>query len=128
MPMSGVNGTEANQKPITTDLVGVPASVPAAFNISKIHIAPETVRLLPVEFIKRHRVLPFEIRNGILRVATAEPGNARVVDDIRLLSGLEVEEVAAPGTELLERIAAACQVTVEQMIENLNPSDGTAVE
>ena len=61
------------------------------------------------------------MRNGTIHVATSEPGNQRVIDDIRLLSGLEVEEFVAAGAEILEKIAECYQVTVEQMIENLNP-------
>src|SRR5205085_10348947 len=55
-------------------------------------VAPEALRALPAEFVKRHRILPFKIQNGTLHVATAELGNQRVIDDIRLLSGLEVHE------------------------------------
>jgi type II secretory ATPase GspE/PulE/Tfp pilus assembly ATPase PilB-like protein len=96
--------------------------------VGKLHIAPEVLRLLPAEFIKRHRVLPLEARNGVLRVATAETGNQRLIDDIRLLTGLEVVELSAPPADLLEKIAECSQVTVEQMIEDLNPADGSAVE
>src|SRR3954453_3115482 len=78
---------------------------------------PEALRALPADFVKRHRGLPLEIREGSIRVATAEPGNARIIDDIRLLSGLEVEEVEAPGAELVEKIAELYQVTVEQIVE-----------
>ena len=50
------------------------------------------MRALPADFVKRHRVLPLSIQDGTLHMATAEPGNQRVMDDIRLLTGLEVEE------------------------------------
>src|SRR5882672_7200011 len=88
----------------------------------------EAVRALPADFVKRHRVLPFKISDGTLHIATAAPGNQRVIDDIRLLSGLEVHEAEASGPEVLEKIAECFQVTVEQMIENLHPDRGAAVE
>lgn len=88
-------------------------------------ISPEAARALPADFVKRHRILPLAIQNGSIRIATAEPGNSRVIDDIRLLSGLEVEEVSAPADELVEKIAELYQVTVEQIIENL-AADKTA--
>jgi hypothetical protein len=50
----------------------------------------------------------------------AEPGNQRVIDDIRLLSGWKWRNLPAPA-EIIEKIAECYQVTVEQMIENLNP-------
>src|SRR5882762_10424825 len=89
--------------------------------LAKLSISPEAVRTLPAAFVKRHRVLPFEINNGTIHIATADPGNQRVIDDIRLLSGLEVQESEAPASEILEKIAECYQVTVEKMIENLNP-------
>ena len=91
-------------------------------------VAPEVIRLLPAEFVKRHRVMPLEIQHGVLHIATAEAGNQRLVDDVRLVSGLEVKEFEAPAGEILEKIAECYQVTVEQMVENLNPEAAAAVE
>lgn len=93
----------------------------------RLNVSPEASRALPSDFVKRHRILPFEIQNGTLHIATSEPGNQRVIDDIRLLSGLEVKESHAPAAEILEKIAECYQVTVEQMVENL-PEKGSTAE
>ena len=71
-----------------------------AWGQPKLAASPEAVRSLPAEFAKQHRILPLEARNGILRIATAQPGNQRVIDDIRLLTGLEVEEAEAPASQI----------------------------
>jgi type IV pilus assembly protein PilB len=94
-------------------------------NLATLQIAPETLKSLPSEFVQRQKVLPIELRGGTIVLATAEPGNQRVIDDVRLLTGLEVEEVEYPVNELLEKIAECYQVTVEKMIENLIPAHGT---
>jgi type II secretory ATPase GspE/PulE/Tfp pilus assembly ATPase PilB-like protein len=94
----------------------------------RFNVSPEALRALPADFVKQHRVLPLKIQNGTIHVATAEPGNQRVIDDIRLLSGLEVQEHDIPSAEVLEKIAECYQVTVEQMIEHLNPDLPTTVE
>jgi type IV pilus assembly protein PilB len=96
--------------------------------LAKLAIPPEAVRALPLEFVKRHRILPVRLHNGSIDIATADLGNQRVIEDIRLLSGLEVQEFEAPVGEIIEKIAECYQVTVEKMIENLNPEDGVAVE
>jgi type IV pilus assembly protein PilB len=96
--------------------------------LAKLTIPSEAIRALPVDFVKRHQVLPLEIRDGTLHVATSKPGDERVIDDIRLLSGLEVEESVMPASEILEKLAECYQITVERMIENLNPDGGTTVE
>jgi type IV pilus assembly protein PilB len=89
--------------------------------ISKPEIPSEALRSLPAEFAKQHRVLPIGITNTTLYILTATPGQQQVIDDIRLLTGLEVEESEAPAAEILERIAHSYQVTVEKMIEDLSP-------
>jgi type II secretory ATPase GspE/PulE/Tfp pilus assembly ATPase PilB-like protein len=89
--------------------------------LAKLTVAPEIIRLLPADFVKRHGILPFEITHGTLRIATAAPGNAQVIDDIRLLSGLEVEEFSAPAAEITAKISECYSVTVEKMVGNFDP-------
>src|SRR5882762_6440594 len=79
-----------------------PGGVPGLFGsggrpgaLGRLQVSPEALRSLPADFVKRHQVLPFKIADGTLHIATAAPGNQRVIDDIRLLTGLEVEETQA---------------------------------
>src|SRR4051812_28645700 len=102
-----------------------PLDLKPAGNAARLEVSPEAAKLLPVDFVKRHRVLPLHIQNGTVHIATATPGDLRVIDDIRLLTGLEVHELAATLEELAEKIAECYSVTVEKMIENLGP-DRTA--
>src|SRR5437870_2002436 len=105
---------------LSPEILPVPLA-PKTRSLAGLEIPPEVVRSLPAEFAERHRILPLELRNGIIRIATADRGNQRVVDDIRLLTGLEVQECEFPAHEILEKIAECYQVTVEKMIEKLSP-------
>lgn len=96
--------------------------------LAKLEIPAEVLRILPAEFVKRHQVLPLGIEGGTLHIATPKPGDGRVIDDIRLLSGLEVQETVLPGPEILEKLAECYQLTVEKMIENLSPESGASAE
>lgn len=84
---------------------------------------PEALRLLPAEFARTHRILPLRVAGGVLHLATAAPGDERLVEDVRLLTGLEVCEVVVSESEILERVGDGYQVTVEQMIENLGAGE-----
>ncbi|MDB6028524.1 MAG: Type traffic warden ATPase [Verrucomicrobiales bacterium] len=95
--------------------------------LSKAVISPEALRALPAEFAKRHQVMPLALNDGILDIATAQPGNHRVIDDIRLVTGLEVREFIFPEAEILEKIGESYRITVEKMIEKLT-ADGGSVE
>ena len=116
-------------QPLSDPPVSKPASNGSrAVGQARLASSPEAAGILPVDFIKRHRVLPLRVGGGAIVIATAEPGNQQVIDDIRLLTGLEVEEQVVESAELLERIAESCQVTVEQMIENLHPDRTASAE
>lgn len=86
---------------------------------SKLSATPEALSILPPDFVKRHGILPLRITEGTLHLATSDPGNARVTDDVRLLTGLEVMEEVHPASDISEAINGRYQVTVETMIENL---------
>lgn len=96
--------------------------------LARFSVSSEAIRMLPLEFVKRQQVLPLAVHNGTIDIATADVGNQRVIDDIRLLTGLEVQEFEAPVAEILEKMAECYQITVEKMIENLNPEQGGSTE
>jgi type II secretory ATPase GspE/PulE/Tfp pilus assembly ATPase PilB-like protein len=97
-------------------------------SLSKLEIPVEAIRALPAEFVKRHQVLPLKIESGTLHIASAKAGDEKVVDDIRLLSGFEVHETEFPVSDIMEKMAECYQITVERMIENLNPDGPATVE
>jgi type II secretory ATPase GspE/PulE/Tfp pilus assembly ATPase PilB-like protein len=97
----------------------------ARLDLQRLRVPPEAARLLPLDFVRRHRVLAIETQNGSLRLATSDPGNRRLIDDVRLLSGLEVEEAIASEREITEKIAECFQITVERMIEDFGDGHGS---
>ncbi len=122
MDRLGGNLGQGGLDPAISEVVHEPvASGKAGSGAERLVISPEALRALPADFIKRHGILPLQIDRGTIRIAAASPCDRRVVDDIRLLTGLEVEECPAPADQIKAQIAESYQVTVEQMIENLGP-------
>ena len=97
-------------------------------SMGRLSISAEALQTLPADFVKRNRVLPLRISKGTLHIATADPGNEKVIDDIRVLTGLEVRESEFPASEVLEKIAEAYQITVEQMVENMGSDQAETSE
>ena len=125
--ISSGNGGHVHQRSV--EIADERAPLPLRGSVSgTLDPSPDAVRALPVDFVQRVRVLPLALHNGSIRIATASPLDERVTEDIRLLTGLEVEEVSAPESEILERIAQSYQITVEKLIENLNPEKAAAIE
>src|SRR5690242_11116979 len=94
----------------TDDMLAALPLSPHSRTLAGIEISVEALRLLPIDFVKRHRVLPFKLTGGSIHIATEQRGNQRVIEDIRLLTGLEVEEIEVPSAEVLSKIAECYQV------------------
>ncbi len=84
---------------------------------------PAATNLLDAEFVRRSEILPLAIRDGKLQIATADPGNRQVIEDVRLLSGCEVEEVVAEREQIRGKIQEAYAVTVENVIGDFTSSN-----
>jgi len=110
--------------PISVEHSGNGGTNRLAGSTSKPEVSADAVRAVPAEFAKRHRIVPVGIDSTTIRILTAAPGQQQVIDDLRLLTGLEVEESEAPVSQILEKIAECYQVTVERMIEDLSPERG----
>src|SRR5256885_1380251 len=91
--------------PAAPDRARTVSTTNGSSSLAHLSISPEALRSLPAEFVKRNRILPYKIENGTLHIATDQPGNQRLIEDIRLLSALEVKESEAPPEQLLEQIA-----------------------
>ncbi len=94
------------------------------FNIDRVdlkqtEVSPRVRDLLPPEFVRENQILPLNSQEGRLLVATSNPGNSSILEDIRLLSGLEVEEVLTSEKKLKERIAECYDLTVERLVEDI---------
>ena len=61
---------------------------------------PKIIALIPTELAFRHQVLPLSGTATTLRVAIADPFNIAAADDIRLVTGRDVELVFAPPQEI----------------------------
>src|SRR3989442_335185 len=93
---------------------------------------PSTVPVLKTvsaKYLRQYRVCPISIEGGVLTVASADPLNAIVEDDLRQATGLSVKFVVSSATGILETIdrnydganASALQRIVEGIDEERAP-------
>ncbi len=63
--------------------------------LDEINFDPETLRALPSKVVYRKRLVPISQSNGTLNVATSDAFDLYVFDDIRLMTGLNIQPVLA---------------------------------
>lgn len=67
-------------------------------DLSNIEIPQEILELVPANVLKKHRAIPFEYSSdnmNVLRVAMADPMDIGAMDDINIITNLQVEPVVA---------------------------------
>ena len=78
---------------------GVPA-----INLSYFEIDPSVVKLIPFETAKRYQILPLSRVGASLTIAMVDPTNVFAMDDIKFMTGFNIEPVVASETAIREAI------------------------
>ncbi len=86
-------------------------------NLDEFDIDEDVIRLVPKDVCQRHGLIPVSRAGSSLIVAMSDPSNLHAVDDVKFLTGYNVEPVVAPITAIEEAIERYyTQVTKEEEI------------
>ncbi len=77
--------------------------------------SPEVVGQFPARILLTYGLLPLERSNGCVRVATAHPLELPGVDELRMVSGCDVEPVLADGEQIVRCLHSLLGVGAETM-------------
>lgn len=87
--------------------------------ISRMEIDPETVKVLPTNIIQKHQILPLSVNQGRMTLIMVDPLNYQAIDDVRILTGLDVVPVMASERELDSAIKQYTALQVDTKMEKL---------
>ena len=82
-----------------SDQYGVPA-----INLSEFEIDPDVIKIIPSDVAKKHHVLPVNRAGATLVVAMADPTNIYAIDDLKFMTGYNIEVVVAAEATILAAI------------------------
>jgi type IV pilus assembly protein PilB len=106
---------------------GVPA-----INLSYFEIDPAVVKLIPFETAKRYQILPLSRVGASLTIAMVDPTNVFAMDDIKFMTGFNIEPVVASESSILEGIdkayGTAKEDDLEQVMLSMTEMDEADVE
>ncbi|MEW6416670.1 MAG: type IV-A pilus assembly ATPase PilB [Nitrospirota bacterium] len=102
---------------------GVPA-----VNLSDYKIDPSVLKLIPVDIVRKYFVMPVARVGATLTVAMVDPSNVFAIDDVKFMTGYNVEVVVASESSILNAISthyaghgdtliAAKKATTTQMLQ-----------
>ncbi|HTA24542.1 MAG TPA: ATPase, T2SS/T4P/T4SS family, partial [Terriglobales bacterium] len=96
---------------------GVPA-----INLSYFEIDPSVVKLIPYETAKRYQILPLSRVGASLTIAMVDPTNVFAMDDIKFMTGFNIEPVVASESSILAGIDKSYGATKEEDLESVMQS------
>ena len=96
---------------------GVPA-----INLSYFEIDASVVKLIPFETAKRYQILPLSRVGASLTIAMVDPTNVFAMDDIKFMTGFNIEPVVASESSIQEGIEKAYGTSKEEELEQVMQS------
>ena len=87
-----------------TALLSKQYGVPS-INLSQFEIDPAVIKLIPAETAQKYEIIPLSRSGATLTIAMTDPTNVFAMDDIKFMTGYNVEPVVASETAVAEAIA-----------------------
>jgi type IV pilus assembly protein PilB len=73
-------------------------------NLPDYEIQPEVLKVIPIDVAKKYLVIPISRVGATLTVAMSDPSNVFAIDDIKFMTGYNVEPVVASEVGVIEAI------------------------
>src|SRR5574341_2396016 len=86
-----------------TSLLSRQYGVPS-INLDHFEVDPAIVKIIPAETARKYQIIPLSRSGATLTIAMADPTNVFAMDDIKFMTGYNVEPVVASETSVLESI------------------------
>lgn len=98
---------------------GVPS-----INLSEFDVDEDVISLVPKDVAQKHRCVPINRAGASLIVAMADPSNIYAIDDLKFLTGYNIEVVVASEVAIEEAIHRYYdQVNYDQVMEGFDESE-----
>ncbi len=76
----------------------------SAVDLSKTNIDPDVIKVVPLDLVKKYRIVPIKRRGATLCIAMIDPSDVFAIDDIKFMTGYNIEPVIATESSVIETI------------------------
>ncbi len=106
---------------------GVPA-----INLAEVEIDESIIKIIPPDVSRKYTILPVSKAGARLTIAMVDPTNVFAMDDIKFMTGYNVEPVVASEAALREAIdryyGSTHSIELKKVMEDITDADDTDVE
>ncbi|MFQ5513068.1 MAG: type IV-A pilus assembly ATPase PilB [Myxococcota bacterium] len=110
---------------VMSNQYGVPS-----ISLDDFEIAPEVIQLIPEDVALKHTIVPVNRAGSTLIIATADPSNIFAIDDVKFLTGYNVEVVVAAEAAIRRTIDRCYDASslLEDVIADFDDTDFEVVD
>src|SRR2546425_9849823 len=83
--------------------------------LTQFEIDPAVVKLLPAETAQKYQIVPLSRSGATLTIAMTDPTNVFAMDDIKFMTGYNVEPVVASESAVIEAIQKYYPTTAKSL-------------
>jgi type IV pilus assembly protein PilB len=97
-----------------------------AIDLEEFEIDEEVLKLVTQEVCERHKIIPVSRAGSTLIVAMADPSNLHAIDDIKFLTGYNVEPVVASEAAIqaaIETAYAGPEISYDEIMEGFDEEE-----
>ncbi|MEZ4335962.1 MAG: type IV-A pilus assembly ATPase PilB [Sandaracinaceae bacterium] len=97
-----------------------------SIDLSEFEIDEEVLKLVNQDVCLRHKIIPVSRAGSTLIVAMADPSNLHAIDDIKFLTGFNVEPVVASENAIVQAIEgayAAPEISYDDIMEGFDEGE-----
>jgi type IV pilus assembly protein PilB len=97
-----------------------------SIDLAEFEIDVEVIKMVSQEVCDRHKVIPVSRAGSTLIVAMADPSNLHAIDDIKFLTGYNVEPVVASEAAIrqaIERSFAGPEISYDDIMEGFDEGE-----
>jgi type IV pilus assembly protein PilB len=110
-----------------TALLSKQYGVPS-INLTQFEIDTAVIKLIPAETANKYQIVPLSRAGATLTIAMTDPTNVFAMDDIKFMTGYNVEPVVASESAVIEAIQKYYPAAAKAAAKAAGPSGGSALE
>ncbi len=94
-------------------------------DLSRFEIDPNVVKLIPADVAQKYQIMPINRTGATITIAMVDPSNVFAIDDVKFMTGYNVEPVVATEAGIKNAIAKYYSLTsaIEKVMTSLGEDD-----
>jgi len=95
-------------------------------DLNKVEIDPSVIKLIPTEVVQKYNVIPVRRIGSVITIAMMDPSNIFAIDDIKFMTGYDVDVVVASESAIASAMAKyydTSSINLQQVLKSMDVAD-----